>query len=206
MNKQEVFENEIVLIKNEDIRESLRVLVDKIPDYFFTIPASSTGKYHPYYALGDGGLVRHTKVAVRMATELFGIYKFPERTKDLIILSLIMHDSVKKGEEESKYTLFDHPILAGDLIKKYKDELKLTKDDIDFVCNAIASHMGRFNTSEYSDVILSLPKTPEEKFVHMCDYLASRKSINIFFDKDNNIVDELPKEIIGILESKNSDK
>ena len=40
----------------------------------------------------------------------------------------------------------------------------------------------------------------------MCDYLASRKSINLFFDKDNNIVDELPKEIIGILESKNSDK
>ena len=190
INKQEVFENEIVLIKNEDIRDSLRVLVDKIPDYFYTIPASSTGKYHPEYATGDGGLVRHTKAAVRMANELFGIYKFPDRTKDLIILSLVMHDSVKKGEEESKYTLFDHPLVAGEFIKKYKDELKLTKEDLEFVCNAIASHMGRFNTSEYSDVILPLPKTPEEKFVHMCDYLASRKVINIKFDKDNNIVDE----------------
>ena len=190
MNKQEIFENEIVLIKNEDIRDSLRTLIDKVPDYFFTIPASSTGKYHPEYATGDGGLVRHTKAAVRMANELFGIYKFPERTKDLIIFSLLLHDSVKKGEEESKYTLFDHPIVAGDFIKKYKDELKLTKEDLEFVCNAIASHMGRFNTSEYSDVILPLPKTPEEKFVHMCDYLASRKVINIKFDKDNNIVDE----------------
>lgn len=190
MNKQEVFENEIVLIKNEDIRDSLRILVDKIPDYFFTIPASSTGKYHPSYATGDGGLVRHTKAAVRMANELFGIYKFPDRIKDLIILCLVMHDSVKKGEVESKYTLFDHPLVAGEFIKKYKDELKLTKEDLEFVCNAIASHMGRFNTSEYSDVILPLPKTPEEKFVHMCDYLASRKVININFDKDNNIVDE----------------
>ena len=190
MNKQEIFENEIVLIKNEDIRDSLRTLIDKVPDYFFTIPASSTGKYHPEYATGDGGLVRHTKAAVRMANELFGIYKFPERTKDLIIFSLLLHDSVKKGEEESKYTLFDHPIVAGDFIKKYKDELKLTKEDLEFVCNAIASHMGRFNTSEYSDVILPLPKTPEEKFVHMCDYLASRKVINIKFGKDNNIVDE----------------
>ena len=70
MNKQEVFENEIVLIKNEDIRESLRVLIDKIPDYFFTIPAASTGKYHPSYAQGDGGLVRHTKAAVKIAYEL----------------------------------------------------------------------------------------------------------------------------------------
>ena len=190
MNKQEVFENEIVLIKDEDIRDSLRVLIDKIPDYFFTIPAASTGKYHPSYAQGDGGLVRHTKAAVRMAHELFGIYKFPDRTKDLIILSLILHDSVKKGEEESKYTLFDHPLVAGEFIKKYRDELKLTKEDLEFVCSAIASHMGRFNTSEYSDVILPLPKTPEEKFVHMCDYLASRKVININFDKDNNIVDE----------------
>ena len=190
MSKQEVFENEIVLIKDEDIRDSLRILIDKIPDYFFTIPASSTGKYHPYYALGDGGLVRHTKVAVRMATELFGIYKFPERTKDLIILSLIMHDSVKKGEVESKYTLFDHPLMAGEFIKKYKDELKLSKEDIDFLVECIASHMGRFNTSEYSDVILPIPKTPEQKFVHMCDYLASRKTINIEFDEKNNIVVE----------------
>ena len=125
-----------------------------------------------------------------MAHELFGIYKFPESTKDLIIFALLLHDSVKKGEEESKYTLFDHPIVAGDFIKKYKDELKLTKEDLEFVCNAIASHMGRFNTSDYSNVILPLPKTPEEKFVHMCDYLASRKVINIKFDKDNNIVDE----------------
>ena len=125
-----------------------------------------------------------------MANELFGIYKFHERTKDLIIFSLLLHDSVKKGEEESKYTLFDHPLVAGEFIKKYKDELKLTKEDLEFVCSAIASHMGRFNTSEYSDVILPLPKTPEEKFVHMCDYLASRKVININFDKDNNIVDE----------------
>ena len=190
MNKQEIFENEIVLIKNEDIRDSLRTLIDKIPDYFFTIPAASTGKYHPGYAQGDGGLVRHTKAAVRMANELFGIYRFPDRTKDLIILSLVMHDSVKKGEEESKYTLFDHPLVAGEFIKKYKEELKLTKEDLEFVCSAIASHMGRFNTSEYSDVILPLPKTPEEKFVHMCDYLASRKVININFDENNNIVDE----------------
>ena len=190
MNKQEIFENEIVLIKNEDIRDSLRILIDKIPDYFFTIPASSTGKYHPEYATGDGGLVRHTKAAVRMAHELFGIYKFPERTKDLIILSLIMHDSVKKGEEESKYTLFDHPLVACEFIRKNASELKINKDDIEFVCECIASHMGRFNTSDYSNVILPLPKTPEQKFVHMCDYLASRKIINIKFDGNNDIVDE----------------
>ncbi len=189
MNKQDVFKKELDYISDEDIKESLKFLIDKIPDYFFSIPAASTGKYHPMYAQGDGGLVRHTKAAIRMAYELFGIYKFPKRVKDLIIMALLLHDSVKKGEEENKYTLFDHPLVACSFIKKYKDELKISNDDILFVCDCIASHMGRFNTSEFSDVILPLPKTPEQKFVHMCDYLASRKVININFDEDNNIVD-----------------
>ncbi len=189
MNKQDVFKKELDYISDEDIKESLKFLIDKIPDYFFSIPAASTGKYHPMYAQGDGGLVRHTKAAIRMAYELFGIYKFPKRIKDLIIMALLLHDSVKKGEEENKYTLFDHPLVACSFIKKYKDELKISNDDILFVCDCIASHMGRFNTSEFSDVILPLPKTPEQKFVHMCDYLASRKVININFDEDNNIVD-----------------
>ena len=191
MNKQDVFKKELSYIKNDDVKESLSFMIDKIPDYFFTIPASSTGKYHPKYATGDGGLVRHTKAAVRMAVELFGIYKFPERTKDLIIMALVLHDSVKKGFiKEEQYTRFDHPIVACEFIKDNAKDLKISKDDIDFICECIASHMGRFNTSDYSDVILPLPKTPEQKFVHMCDYLASRKVIDVHFDKNNNVVEE----------------
>ena len=117
MSKQEVFKKELEYIKDKDIKDSLSLMIDKIPDYFFVIPAASTGKYHPGYAQGEGGLVRHTKAAVRMAYELFGIYKFPQRTKDLLIMALLLHDSVKKGEEENKYTLFDHPLVACEFIK-----------------------------------------------------------------------------------------
>ena len=188
MNKLDVFKEELNYIDDEDIKDRLNKMTEYIPDYFFTTAASNTCKYHPSYALGDGGLVRHTKVAVRMAQELFGIYKFPAKTKNLITMALLLHDSVKKGIEEEKYTRFDHPLVAVDFIKSHAKELKISKDEIEFVCDCIASHMGRFNTSEYSDVILPLPKTPEQKFVHMCDYLASRKVIDIHFDSDNNIV------------------
>ena len=105
-------------------------------------------------------------------------------------MSLLLHDTIKKGEVEEKYTRFDHPLLACEFLIKYSKELKLPKEDIDFICECISSHMGRFNTSEYSDVVLPLPKTPEQKFVHMCDFLASRKVIKIEFDKNNNIIDE----------------
>lgn len=188
--KRDVFKKELSYIVDEDIKESLAIMIDKVPDYFFTIPAASTGKYHPTFAQGDGGLVRHTKAAVRMAYELYGIYKFPQHTKDLIIMALVLHDSVKKGIEETKWTLHDHPLIVCEFIRNNKSELKLNNNDIEFVCGCIASHMGKFNTCDYSDVILPLPKTPEQKFVHMCDFLASRKVINITFDKDNNIVDE----------------
>ncbi len=190
VNKVEVFKNELNYIVDKDIRNSLEFMIEKIPDYFFTIAASSTGKYHPDYALGVGGLLRHTKAAVRMAHELYGIYKFPPHTKDLMIMALVLHDSVKKGEMETKYTLFDHPLIACEFLKKHKLYLKMTEEDINFVCDCISSHMGRFNTSDYSDVILPLPKTPEQKFVHMCDYLASRKVIKIKFDQNNNIVED----------------
>ena len=93
--KRDVFKKELSYIVDEDIRESLAIMIDKIPDYFFTIQAASTGKYHPAFAQGEGGLVRHTKTAVRMAYELYNIYKFPQRTKDLIIFALVLHDSVK---------------------------------------------------------------------------------------------------------------
>lgn len=189
MNKQEVFKKELEYIKDPDIKESLSIMIEKIPDYFYKIPASSTGKYHPAYATGEGGLLRHTKAAIRIAYELFGIYKFPDHTKDLIIMALLLHDSVKKGEEESKYTLFEHPLVAGEFLKKYQSDLKLSKEDVNTVCELIASHMGRFNTCDYSKVILPIPKTPEQKFVHMCDYLASRKVIKLDFDDKNNVVD-----------------
>ena len=45
--------------------------------------------------------------------------------------------------------------------------------------------MGIFNTSSYSDVVLPLPKTAMQKFVHMCDDLASKKFINVEFEGHN---------------------
>ena len=37
--KRDVFKKELSYIVDEDIRESLAIMIDKIPDYFFTIQA-----------------------------------------------------------------------------------------------------------------------------------------------------------------------
>ena len=188
--RSNIFNKELDYITDERIRNNARLIIDNLPEYFFTIQAASTGKYHPTYALGEKGLIRHTKAAVYFANTLFGIYKFDDNTKNIIILSLLIHDGLKKGFTEEKYTRFDHPLLIGELLDKLKDELTLTETEINDIKNNVSSHMGKWNTSDYSDTILPIPTTVTQKFVHMCDYLASRKEIHFDFNKDNNIITE----------------
>ena len=192
MNKVDVFKKEIAYIRNEKYISDIKILIDLLPDYFFEVPASSTGKYHPSFALGDGGLVRHTKVAVRIAYELFqngSVFEtFTNDEKDLILMSLILHDGLKSGLKKSEYTLFDHPILVGNYIKENKEKLSMSEDEINFIVEVISSHMGKWTTNPYSDVVLPKPKSKYQRFVHMCDYLASRKFLDIKFD-NNEIID-----------------
>ena len=187
--KYKVFEKELSLIIDDKLRENAKIILNNLPDYFYKIQAASTGKYHPTYALGEGGLVRHTKAAISFANNLFGIYKLDNHTKDLIIISLLIHDGLKKGFDEEKYTRFDHPLLIKELLNNIKNQLTLTQEEIDEISNNVCSHMGRWNTSDYSDIVLPLPLTLTQKLVHMCDYLASRKQINFNFDENYNIVE-----------------
>lgn len=193
MNRIDIFKKEINYVKDSNRRRDLKTLIELLPEYFFEVPASSTGKYHPSFALGDGGLVRHTKVAVRMAVELLNNncvgMKFNEKDRDLIIMALVLHDGVKSGMVKSKYTKAEHPLLVSKLIMENKDKLSLEIDDIRKMCSMIESHMGEWNTDPYTkEEILPVPKTAEQRFVHMCDYLASRKFLDVKFI-DNDIVD-----------------
>lgn len=180
MNKIKEFETEIRLIKNNDIKADLIDMINIIPDYFFEIPAASSGKYHPPFAQGKGGLLRHTKFAVRIAydllqTEMYS-NNFSERDKDIIIYSLIMHDSFKCGKVKEIHTRFDHPLIAAEeIIRNSKLEEK------ELIASMIKSHMGQWNKDINGKEVLPKPKTEFEMFVHMCDYLASRKYLDSKF-------------------------
>ena len=187
--RENLFEAELNYIIDENIRNSAMTILNLLPEYFFHIPASSTGQYHPKYALGEGGLVRHTKAAIRIACELFRIYAFDDETKDLIILSLMIHDGIKKGMPEENHTKFEHPFLISNFIEENKDQLNLSDEQIMRVKSMVESHMGRFNTNpNIKDVVLPLPVNPEQKFVHLCDYLASRKCLELPFDNTGKII------------------
>ena len=187
MNKIEYFNKEYTYIKNEEIREDLKQLVSKLPDYFFEVPASSSGKYHPAFAVGDKGLLKHTKVAVRIAFELLenpGLNNFTDREKDLIIVAILLHDGLKSGKQKEKYTRFDHPLIASVFVK---ENSTLPEKDKEFVEKMISSHMGIWTIDYNGNDILPKPKDKYQRFVHMCDYIASRKFLNVNFN--NNDID-----------------
>ena len=47
--------------------------------------------------------------------------------------------------------------------------------------------MGEWNTNSYSNVVLPLPKDKFQRFVHMCDFLSSRKFLDVKFENDDII-------------------
>ena len=186
-------------IVNDDIREFAFELVNGLPEYIWHVGASSTGKYHPEYSLGEGGLMRHQIAVVRFLNFFFELEQynsqFTSREMDLMRIAGLVHDGRKSGEqvdyERSKYTKFDHPIQMANVIRSF-DGKYLTHDEIEFVANCIESHMGQWNVDKKSNLELPKPTSKYQHFIHLADYLASRKDLTMAFDCYEQVKPELP--------------
>lgn len=174
---------QISLIKSPEIRRLVIVVLQSVPQRFYIEGASTTGKYHCPVSQGLGGLVRHTKLLVKFALEMLNLEQFDELKplKDELIAALLLHDSIKMGwDNENKWTVFEHPNLAADFTMKKALELgNLNKETINRICGAIRSHGGQWNTDKEGNEIVPKPVTRFEQFVHLCDYLASRRWLDV---------------------------
>lgn len=179
-------------IENEDLKIFATDLIGIIPDYIYKVPASSSGKYHPTYVLGEAGLLRHTLALVKILNHFFEVEcmtnNYTSRERDLLRIAGMMHDSFKSGTQEEyekePHTKHDHPLIAADKIYIFYITNKInyhniTEDEIKLICNTIRSHMGQWVSSKYSNITLPKPQTKYETLIHLCDYLASRKDIEI---------------------------
>ncbi len=189
INRSEVFKKEVALIQSLQVRKMVLDILENVPEYFFHIPASSTGKYHPAYALGEGGLVRHVRAAVWIAQEMFNMDP-PEAwnrdERDIVIATLILHDCMKNGDGKDKYTVTEHPILMATMVDNYRSGAETFGIDLpDWVVGipmCIRSHMGRWTSNpKTNEEVLPKPVTKLEKFVHLCDYIASRRCLEFNF-------------------------
>ena len=188
-----MFINEIGDIKDADLKAFATELIANADDYFFVVPASSSGKYHPPFDLGDGGLVRHTRLVAYMARSLAESYCFSDYDTDCLIVAALAHDIKKQGNGDTGHTVWDHPILAMHYVQEIygKTNFNVPADTIEKICNAVSSHMGKWGNEPRfckGNTPLPMPVTEFDKALQAADYVASRKEITDFKFRDTEEV------------------
>lgn len=171
-----IFDPEIELITSHELRDKVRTVLEAVDNRHSFEPASSTGKYHPDFAHGEGGLVRHTKAVVHIAYELCNTRSFD---RDSMIAAAILHD-MHKYKDDSPYTCHEHPYLMAHDSEVAGLPFAITA--------AIESHMGRWNSNNRSPIVLPVPSDEFQWLLHYADYLASRTWLKLTFDENNNLV------------------
>lgn len=180
------FANELFDIQDQNLKSFAVKLLTEAPDYFFTVPASSSGKYHPYFAREDNGLVKHTRCVVFFAECNAESFNFDSYMKDMLIIAAIAHDIKKQGNNNyGRHTVWEHPELAHDYIlemqAKYPDLISLENATI--IANAILCHMGKWsNLPQFTKgkKVYPLPVSLFEYALQSADYMASRTEITGF--------------------------
>ncbi len=178
MRNIKLFEREINLIVDEDLRMAVKCYMEEAtPDYFWTDGASSSGKYHPAFSQGVGGLVRHTKAVVMFAEELLRMSSYAymkDSHKDYVIAACILHDTIKYGIDQFDKTEYkNHARNAATAFKAWcMTYTNYTPSE--YLLDAIAAHMGQWSTEKEDR-----PFTSIDRCVHMADYMASRSFIDI---------------------------
>lgn len=209
MKAEVVFADELSYIESDEIRKFVLDVFDRFtPDYFWTVPCSTSGKYHPKISLGNGGLIRHVKYAVWWGIEIMQCW--PNLSLDAIgevTAALILHDLNKNGESldaKGFATLPNavsvHGPYLGNKIRLWiggkvgMPDTAIQFEDperINRVIAAIEGHMGIWTDSSYE---MMKPQYLEPgtdiynvcNIVHLADYCASRKSDDEMKNLDYN--------------------
>ena len=193
-DKIKLFVNELNYIKNQNFKKFAEELIGSADDYFFVVPASSSGKYHPSFSLGEGGLVRHTRCVAYFAQAMAESLNLSQEDSDLLIIAALAHD-IKKQGDNTGHTVREHPLLAStyicEIMNKFSEDI-ITNEQVQKICGAVVSHMGKWeHLPEYTrgKEAYPMPNNDFEKALQAADYIASRKAILEFdFAPTENVV------------------
>lgn len=177
-----IFQEELNLIYDKNIREFTKLVLTQLPAYFFLdCPSSSSSKYHPVDELSFDGCIIHTKRVFTVAYDLCrGLNA--EQNRDEILAATILHDGVKQGRQKTGHTVKNHPGLAADLIKDVQEATQIINDNsYNIIRNCIGFHYGPWSISPWAKSLDEY--TPEEMTVYVSDYVASKRCVNVIYKR-----------------------
>ena len=187
-----LFEKEIAYMEIENIKDFFKKAITLVPDYFFEVPAASSGKFHSALECGFGGLVYHTRSVATVANYLVNLQQYKSKLneveKDCVICAALLHDCVKHDwDNKTGFSVHQHPMIAAEFIKTDSRLDEIVSEGIrNIIGDAVASHSGEWTTSKRSRVILPSPQTLVQELVHLSDYIASRGDIHILLEGENS--------------------
>lgn len=175
-----IFKGELSLIKDREVKNFVVRILNFIQDDFFSMPTSSTKKYHPDLCNEENGLMLHTKMVCHYANVLLGVTGADQKDKDIIIAACILHDIAKKAKYEKDSNDYQlHAEIASHIIDDVfmveEEKIKVEKSQIALMKKVVSSHMGIFGNKP--------PKTIKgmsisEMILIFADYLATQKDQN----------------------------
>jgi hypothetical protein len=184
MDKKAVFKELLDKFETEEVRLYCEDMIENIPDSIFTMPSSTSGKFHnatqcqPHgqiYHIIMFGAIMNYRLALKCNKEKFS----NPIHRDAMRCAPIFHDAIKCGWNGSTFTVHDHPMLAGAWVRETKVEHDIDDEIKELIARMCERHSGEWTSSKKSKVILPEPETDMEMLVHECDILSSRSDIDM---------------------------
>lgn len=160
--------SQLVLIRNVEIREFTRRVLEALPEAFWF--RESSKKYHPAEERGECGNLIHSLKVNNVSRVLADIIKLSQEDLDVLSSASLLHDGLRHGLSGSdKYTCKEHPYLVRQLVKERKLECQYS----DRICAVIETHMGPWSTPPY------LPQLDLNSILFLADYIATQPFIKV---------------------------
>lgn len=184
MEKKAVFKELLDKFETEEMRLYCEDMIELIPDYIFTMPSSTSGKFHNATQCQPHGQIYHIIMFGSIMNYLLALKCNKEKFKspvqrDAMRCVPIFHDAIKCGWDGSQYTVHEHPMLAGQWIRETHVEHDVDDTIKERIARMAERHSGEWTNNKRSTVVLPEPENEMEILVHECDILSSRPDIDM---------------------------
>ena len=182
IKKRAIFELLAKQFETEEVKNYYLDMCEHIPDYIFTMPASTSGKYHNRSQCQRYGQLNHIFMFHSILEHRLRLKGNKEKFKtpaerDCMRCVPAFHDAVKCGWNGSTHTVAEHPVLAAKWVMETKVEHDIKPSWKKVIALMCESHSGEWNKNRKGEVIMSEPRNEREFFIHECDILSSRADL-----------------------------
>lgn len=199
MSKTDVFKSVLDRFETESLKAYCMDMINLMPDYHFSMPSSTSLKYHNATQCQPGGQSYHVIMVATIMNYILNLEcmktKYPDPIqRDSLRVAAILHDAQKT--EGGKHTTHTHPLAARRWIEETNVDHDIDARLKKYIGRLIASHSGEWSTSNKSDVILPRPERDDQMLVHICDILGSRSNLDmIYTDDQRKVVEEMARKV-----------